>query len=134
MFRQLPGLICKPIVLRACTEQLNVDVVAISSPGISIPLLNQSFKLVENALKLGHVSWVKRFGPGNPTLSCAATALTLRNHLSVVVNGCSYPIYFRPGSVGSGDLNQCAKHFHFFHSEGCKHRTWSGWSPGPDTT
>ena len=104
MYRPLPGLICKWCFLGACREVL--DVVAVWSSGISIPAE------------------------------------------SVFPACCNN---FRPGSVGIFDLNQCAKPFHFSpvdpltgahweglalqeHLEECKHRTWSGWSQGPDPT
>ena len=51
-----------------------------------------------------------------PSLSSAASVSTSRNHLTIVHNGNSYPINFRPGSVSIGDLQQRTKPFYFFPS------------------
>ena len=76
VYRPLPGLICKRQFLRACTEVLNV--VVISSPGISIPaesVFPACYKTTAPPpdFRRALVGWA------------LVTLLTSRNHLTAVV-------------------------------------------------
>ena len=79
----------------SCTKVL--DVVAVSSPGIyfhscwsSLSSLLQHYCPNLGRAVVGWAVWSRE-----PSLSSAATVSTSRNHLTVVVNGSSYPHLFQ---------------------------------------
>ena len=115
MYRPLPDLIYKLRFLRMCTEVL--DVVAISSPGMD---LNSCWISLSSLLQLPLTWdgrwWIECFGPLEPSLSSAATVMTSRNHLTVVVV-VVVVTPFQTKICCIGDLNQHAKSFHFFPSK-----------------
>ena len=124
-----------------------LDVVAVSSPGIGISIPAGSVFQACCHCSSAVVGWT--LWSQEPSLFSATTVSTSRNHLTVVVNGRSYPIFSDqdllvlvpwtkvPSLSTSSPVDPLTgAHWEGLavkeHLEECKHRRWSGWSQGPD--